>query len=103
MALIYLRDDAAREVAALVASINPPRTPGDVILACARLGAFRRDALESELAAIVPLPAKGTGRRAKRGQRKAPACSACGAEGHKATWIACPEHPRRRAAKEPPR
>ena len=102
MPLVYLRPDAAAELAALVASIEPPRTPGDVVLALVRTARFRPAVLAAHLAAIDPLPAKGTGRRTKKGQRKAPTCSRCGAEGHKATWVACPEHPRHRAAKGAP-
>ena len=104
MPLIYLRPAAFRELSALVASIEPPRTPGDVVLAAVRLGAQRglRSIFAAHLAAIDPLPAKGTGRRTKKGQHKAPTCSRCGAEGHKATWVACPEHPRHRAAKGAP-
>lgn len=71
MPLVYLRPAAARELAALVASIEPPRTPGDVVLAAARVAAIRRHDLGNELAAIEPpQPPRGTGRRARRAAAK---------------------------------
>ncbi len=73
MPLVYLRPDAAAELAALVASIEPPRTPGDVVLAAVRLGAHpdMRPALFAHLHAIEPpQPPRGTGRRARRAAAK---------------------------------
>ncbi len=71
MPLVYLRPDAAAELAALVASIEPPRTPGDVVLAAARLAAWRRADHASILAKIEPpQPPRGTGRRARRAAAK---------------------------------
>ncbi len=71
MPLVYLRPDAARELSALVASIDPPRTPGDVVLAAARTAAIVPATLRRELAAIEPpQPPRGTGRRARRAAAK---------------------------------
>ena len=73
MPLIYLRPAAFRELSALVASIEPPRTPGDVVLAAVRLGAQRglRSIFAAHLAAIdPPQPLRGTGRRARRAAAK---------------------------------
>ena len=71
MPLIYLRPAAFRELAALVASIEPPRTPGDVVLALVRTARFRPAVLAAHLAAIEPpQPPRGTGRRARRAAAK---------------------------------
>ncbi len=70
MPLVYLRPAAARELAALVTSIDPPRTPGDVVLAAVRSCAHS-PVLAAHLASIEPpQPPRGTGRRARRAAAK---------------------------------
>lgn len=71
MPLVYLRPDAAAELAALVASIEPPRTPGDVVLAAVRMAGGPSVVLAAHLRAIEPpQPPRGTGRRARRAAAK---------------------------------